>query len=506
MITKIDYVLDRITMYRLVLYVLLGFLALATILSGFKLLSFSPLALLASTIFLVIMCWATNTVLGRVFEVPTNVESVFITALILALILDPAQSPGGFQFLGWAAILAMASKYLLALNRKHIFNPAAIAVVITAVVLGESASWWVGTLDMLPLVLFGGWLVVRKLRQEDVVVVCGIVALAGSCVLTVVQGGSLLIELKQLLVTSPLIFFATIMLTEPLTAPPTKNLRRGYAALVGLLFIPQVHIGSVYSTPELALVLGNVFSYLVSPKLKVVLKLNKKVKLAPGIVDFAFKPSHELAFVPGQYMEFTLDHSHPDSRGNRRCFTLASSPTEKLVHLGIRFYEPGSTFKQAIYRIDSRTTLLAGQIAGDFTLPADPTQKLVFIAGGIGITPFRSMLKYLIDSQQRRDIVLFYVNKTAQEIVYTDVLNAAQTRLGVKTFYTLTDTTAVPRSWTGFVGKIHEQMIQWAVPDFQERTYYVSGPPEMVRACEGVLKRLHVKHDQIKKDFFPGLV
>lgn len=75
-----------------------------------------------------------------VLGVPTNVESVYITALILALIFDPAQSPGSFQLLGWAAILAMASKYLLALKRKHIFNPAAVAAVITAFALGESTS------------------------------------------------------------------------------------------------------------------------------------------------------------------------------------------------------------------------------------------------------------------------------------------------------------------------------------------------------------------------------
>jgi ferredoxin-NADP reductase len=116
------------------------------------------------------------------------------------------------------------------------------------------------------------------------------------------------------------------------------------------------------------------------------------------------------------------------------------------------------------------------------------------------------MLKYLIDVQQRRDIILLYINKTANEIVYTDVLDAAQARLGVKTFYTLTDMTAIPRNWTGFVGRIDEQIIESAVPDYMERTYYLSGPPEMVRGCEQVLKSMHIRHDQIKKDFFPGLV
>src|SRR5260370_1410080 len=121
-------------------------------------------------------------------------------------------------------------------------------------------------------------------------------------------------------------------------------------------------------------------------------------------------------------MEFTLAHPHSDSRGNRRYFTLASSPTENLVHLGIRFYDQGSSFKQAMFQMNGKTQFVAAQIAGDFTLPTDPSQKLVFIAGGIGITPFRSMLKYLLDTHQRRDIVMFYANRRVDEIVYKDVL------------------------------------------------------------------------------------
>lgn len=505
MMAKIDYVLDRITMYRLVLYVLGGLVGIAAILAYFKLLHFSPLSLLLSTAFLLMLCWAMNTVFAYVFAVPTNIESASITALILALIVDPATSPATFQFLGWAAILAMASKYILAINRKHVFNPAAIAVVITAFVLGESASWWVGTASMLPFVLLGGLLIMRKVRQEDMVFSFCFAAILSVCIIPLIQG-SILTALQQLLLQSPLFFLAFVMLTEPLTAPPTRMLKRYYAILTGVLLLPQLHIGPVYSTPELALVVGNVFSYVVSPKQKVVLTLKKKFRLAPDIVDFVLKPSQKLTFSPGQYMEFTLAHPHPDSRGNRRYFTLASSPTENDVHLGVRFYEHGSSFKRAMYRITSGTNMVAAQIAGDFTLPSDPRQKLVFIAGGIGITPFRSMLKYLLDTQERRDIALFYVNKRADEIVYKDVLSAAQTRLGTKVFCTLTDTTAIPRNWQGFVGRITEQMILRGVPDYDERIYYISGPPEMVRASEQVLRNMGVRNEQIRKDFFPGLV
>ncbi|MDQ2715361.1 MAG: RnfABCDGE type electron transport complex subunit D [Chloroflexota bacterium] len=506
MLARIDYLLDRITIYRLVLYMLIGFVAIAAVLAFFHLLAFSPLALVLSTVFLVALCWAANTVLARIFAVPTNVESAYITALILALIIDPAQSVNDLPFLGWAAVLAISSKYIIELHKKHLFNPAAIAAVITAFALHESASWWVGTASMLPAVLLGGVLLVRKLRQGEVVALFVLAALVTVCIVSFLQRLSLTGELQQLLLASPLFFFATIMLTEPLTMPPTQALKRIYGVFVGILFIPQLHLGPIYSTPELALVIGNLYSYIVSPKYRVVLKLKRKSKIASGIIDFAFRPSQQVAFKPGQYMEFTLAHAKPDSRGNRRFFTLASSPTEESLHLGVRFYAEGSSFKQALSKIDGRTTMIAGQIAGDFTLPTDPQQKLVFMAGGIGITPFRSMLRYLLDMKQPRDIVLFYANKTADEIAYQDILSEAQTKLGVRVFYTLTNTAAVPRNWRGLAGRINEHMIQKAVPDYEERTYYLSGPPDMVRAYEQTLKNMYVKGSQIKKDFFPGLV
>ncbi len=506
MITRIDDLLDRVTMYRLVLYVLIGLVAIAAVLSYLTLLPFSPLALLLSTLFLVIMCWAANSLLARIFAAPTNVESAYITALILALIIDPAKSAGDLPFLGWAAILATSSKYILSLNNKHIFNPAAIAVVITSFALGESASWWVGTASMLPVVLLGGLLLIRKLRQGEMVLLFIMAALVTVCVVSFLQRLSLTKELQQLLVESPLFFFAAIMLTEPLTAPPTRKLKRIYAVITGILFIPQIHVGPIYSTPELALVIGNVYSYIVSPKQKVALKLKRKSKMASDIVDFVFRPAQRLVFEPGQYMEFTLAHVKPDSRGNRRFFTLASSPTEENLHLGVRFYANSSSFKKALYRIDGRAKIMAGQIAGDFTLPKDPRQKLVFIAGGIGITPFRSMLKYLLDMNQRRDIVLIYANRTADEIAYKDILGEAQTKLGIKAFYTLTNTKALPRNWRGLVGRIDEQMIQAVVPDYEERTFYLSGSLDMVRAYEHILKNMHVKNEWIKKDFFPGIV
>lgn len=502
----LDAFLDRITMYRLVLSILLALLGIAAVLAFFHLLPFSPLSLLLSSAFLCIICWAMNTIWAFLLKVPTNLESAGITALILVFLLDPPRSPGDLQFLGWAAILAMSSKYVLAIRKRHLFNPAAVAVVLTTLARGGTASWWVGTASMLPAVLLGGWLVVRKVRQEGMVALSCAAAIASMLLFTLLQGRALSAELSQLLLQSPLFFLATIMLTEPLTVPPTRGWRGCYALLTGFLVAPLVHFGPVYTTPELALVVGNLFSYLVSSKQRVVLKLQRKARIATGMIDFVFKPSRPLAFVPGQYMEFTLEHSRPDSRGNRRYFTLASSPTETTVHLGVRFSEKSSSFKRALYWLDSQTPLVGAHIAGDFTLPADPGRKLVFLAGGIGITPFRSMLKYLLDTGQKRDIVVVYANRTAREIAYQDILRAATTRLGVHVVYTLTDPQAVSRQWNGLVGRVTEQMLMEAIPDYPERLYYLSGPPAMVRAYEQVLKTMQIRSSQVKKDFFPGLL
>src|SRR5689334_12721169 len=126
MLKRIDAALDGVTMYRLTLYVLLGLLGVAVALGALGLLPFSPLSMALSAAFLVLVCWAMNSLLAKIFDVPANGESTLITALILALIIDPAQSLDGYQLLGWAAILAMSSKYILSIRNKHIFNPAVV--------------------------------------------------------------------------------------------------------------------------------------------------------------------------------------------------------------------------------------------------------------------------------------------------------------------------------------------------------------------------------------------
>jgi ferredoxin-NADP reductase len=489
----LDSILDRLTMYRLVLYYLIGLLAAAVVLSALGVLHYSPFAIIFSSVYLVVACWIGNLVFAHVFEASPSVESTHITALILALIITPITAAPGVIFLTAAAGLATASKYLLAIYKKHIFNPAAVAVAITAVAAGQTASWWVGSAALLPFVLVGGILVVRKIRRSQMVIAFLSTAVVATLVLSLINGG-LTVNLKQLILNSALFFLAFVMLTEPATSPPTTKKQVWYGVLAGLLFPPEVHLASIYSTPELVLLVGNVFAYAVSPRFKLMPKLAKMDHLAPNIYNFSFKSDRPINFKPGQYMEWTLPHKGADARGNRRYFTLASSPTEATLSLGVKFYDRGSSFKQAMLKLTPQTRVAAGQLSGDFVMPDNPSQKLAFIAGGIGITPFRSMVKYLLDTNQKRNIVLLYSAVDAGEMVYRNVFDEAVQRLGSKVVYWL----------TGERGFLNAAVIKTEVPDYRERTFYISGTHQMVSAIQAALHELGVSPLHVKTDFFPG--
>lgn len=495
-------------MYRLVLYYLIGLLVVALIFSMFGILPYKTLDLGYSIFLIILACWIVNTLSAWYFEVPANVESVYITALILALIITPMKGIN-LQYLGfiaWAAVWSQVSKYILAANRKHFFNPAAFAVALTAITLNQSASWWVGTAWMVPFVIIGGLLVARKTKRFDLVISFMAVAIVTILSFDIAKGLGVYSSLVKILINSPLFFFAFVMITEPLTTPPTKRLRILYGGLVGFLFAPQISLAGIFSTPELSLLVGNVFSYLVSPKKKLLLALKKKVQLAPSIYNFVFKADTNLKFRAGQYMEWTLGHDKRDNRGNRRYFTIASSPTEDEIIMGVKFYNPSSSYKKAMLNMQPGSKILAGQLAGDFTLPKNPKEKSVFIAGGIGVTPFRSMIQYLIDTNQQRDIVLFYSNKNISEVVYTDVFDHAVEKLNLKVVYALTEAKEVPKGWQGQVGFVNADMIKQEVPDFKDRTFYISGPHSMVTAFETALLGMGIRKNKIKIDFFPGFV
>lgn len=501
MIKIVDRFLDHTTMYRLVLWHLIALLVAAFAFSIFGLIHTTPVAIVFSTALILAVCWVTNLVFARVFRVPPNQESIYITALIVALIMSPVglTDVHGIGGLVFASVWAMASKFIFAVGRKHVFNPAAFGVLLPALLLGQPATWWVaGNLPLLPVVFAGGVLIVRKLHRFDLIATfMGVVFVT---ILATTSPSHYVMAISETLKSSPLFFFAFVMLTEPLTQPTTRVPRLIFAALVGFLFAPNVHIGSFYFTPEMALLVGNVFAWAVSPKGRFVLTLERIERAAADTYDFVFTTPNRLAFQAGQYLEWTLGLDHSDNRGNRRYFTVASAPTEGEVRLGVKFYRKPSAFKRALGDMAPGDTIHATQIAGNFTLPSDPHKKLAFLAGGIGITPFRSMLQYLIDENEARPITVLYGCESQEDIAYGDVLDAAERKLGIRTVYAVARGTRRGQ----YPGYIDARLVKSAIPDYRERIFYVSGPQPMVQAMRHTLTGMGVHRSRIKVDFFPG--
>jgi len=503
MIPFIDPMLNRITMYRLVLYYV-GALLLAAFGFGFvQLVPHDPTALAFSGVIILGTCWAANRLFAEILDVPVNSESVMITAIILALIIPPvvASNLMGIAGLVLASVSAIASKFLIAYRRRHIFNPVALGVAVSAVLIDQPATWWVGgNMALASIVLIGGLLVVRKVQRFDML--GAYIAANLAITLLTTSPENWLEAISQTFLSSPLLFAGFAMLTEPLTAPQAVWPRIAYGAIVGALSSPNVHIGAWYLTPEQAFLFGNAFAFAISREGRHKLTLHAVEKMAEGCYDFIFHSDRKLAFRPGQYMDWTLDVDHADERGNRRPFTIASAPTEDKVRLGVKFYPQPSAFKRNLAGMRPGDVIYASHVAGHFTLPQKQDEKLVFIAGGIGITPFRSMVQDMLHRQDKRDAILLYGNNTVEDIAYFDLFSEAESTLGLRTIYALAQNKVAGRNvHTGF---IDEALIRREIPDFSERTFYLSGPHAMVVKFQKTLRDLGVPRRAIKVDYFPG--
>ncbi len=448
------------------------------------------------TIVFVAVCSIGNIGIARLFRVHTNTESAIISALILSVIAGPLALPGQFHVLVFMAVAAMASKYLLVRKKSHIFNPAAFGIVASAIFLDFPASWWIGSSAMTPIILIGGIAILRKIRRWHV-----IFSFLGTYIglyvidALVVQGRSIetvASSLWSIVIVSPLLFFMVVMLVEPLTAPQTSLRRVWFGVCVGgVLFFLQRLLSSVPYSLELSLLVGNGFARWINPDFRQAFILRKKQIIHETLAHFYFRPVRAFSFLPGQFLEYTYAHPHPDARGIRRYFTIASSPTEQDVLLTTRFSVPSSSFKSAMQQLKSGDEIIASKVAGEFLLPSDPHAKIAFIAGGIGITPFRSMVKYLLDMNEKRDIVLLYGARDETDVLFRDIFDLAQKKFEMKTVYVLSR-------------YIDESCIRKELPDHADRLMYISGSEPMVQSTIRTLKQMGVARSRIRRDYFPG--
>lgn len=510
--TTLDHVIERVTMYRFLTLCLAALTVISFALSAAGKISYTSAQLLASLLTLLVVTFVGGRVFALLFRATAHTESSIITALLLFFILSPIQlgttttDATTLGQIALAALFASASKYLLAVRGRHIFNPAAVGALWLTIFHYYLASWWIGTPALLP---FTAVLVLLVLYRAKRFPLGGVFIVVAATILLSRQlsgGAGLGDALKYAFGQTPLIFLAGFMLTEPLTLPPARWQQLTVAAIVAVLFAVPITVGSFSVGPETALVVGNAVAFGFGQRRGIELVLTAKRRLTPSSIEYVFAPARSLSFTAGQYLELALPHHGSDSRGSRRSFSIASAPGARSdkggavpVKIGIKVPERSSSFKRAIDDLPIGSTLRATGVSGDFVLPKKSDAPLLLVAGGIGITPFISQLGALPPGHQR-DVVLVYVADDADEVGYRDELAAA----GVRTVVVTKDqAVGLPAEFESVTAsRLTGAILAAAVPDIARRRVYVSGPPGMVDAISRAAKSLKAR--SISKDYFSG--
>lgn len=489
---RLDALAGRWTMYRLTVFLLLLMTAWSFVLSLTGALFYSPAELAATAATAVVSALTASRVMGLLLRTRPQTDSSLITGLLLFFLFWPTTDGAQLLSVALAAAAATVSKYLLAWRGRHIFNPAALGAAVIALTGLNNAVWWVAAPLMLVVVLPAAALILYRNRLLPM---AGVFLLASGGIVVarfLLAGESLPHALWTLVASYPVLFFAGFMLSEPLTLPPRRGQRLVEAAVVGVLFAVPLHVGPVYMSPELALLVGNLLAFALAPRPGIRLRLRENRALTPTARELVFEPLRPFRYRPGQYVELSIPHGPADSRGTRRIFSLTSAPEAPgTVAIGLRAVEPTSSFKTSLLKLKPGAVVSGTTVAGDFLLPRSPAEPLLLIASGVGITPFMSQLRSLAagtsgasGASVPRDIVLVYAASSAEELAYAAELHG----LGIQV---LVCTPEDPRisGWTHLgPGLPDAQVLKREVPDIARRRAYVSGAPAAVAAAAAAVR------------------
>ncbi|MCH7493073.1 FAD-dependent oxidoreductase [Patescibacteria group bacterium] len=232
--------------------------------------------------------------------------------------------------------------------------------------------------------------------------------------------------------------------------------------------------------------------------------LKEKEKVARETVSFRFEKPKGFDYLPGQFLTLIYENMpFTDKKGNRRSMSIASSPTEPLIHITMRI--GSSAFKRSLEQSKPGDQFTATGPFGKFCMPEDVSVPLVFLAGGIGITPFRGMLKYSIDKKIHRDISLIYCNSCIKDAAYLDEIQKwANDYDFINYIPTMTDKDCVEPEWTGCIGLITPELLRDNLPDIMKPNYLIVGPPGMVEAMVNMLHEQKITDDKILIEKFTG--
>jgi ferredoxin-NADP reductase/nitrite reductase/ring-hydroxylating ferredoxin subunit len=215
----------------------------------------------------------------------------------------------------------------------------------------------------------------------------------------------------------------------------------------------------------------------------------------------------KIHYTAGQYAFFKLDGVSGDVKGPIRHFSIASSPTEQdYILISTRIRE--TPYKQKLASLEKGTKILAWGPRGEFILHDDHSKPAVFLSGGIGVTPFRSMIKFATDKQLPIKIIMFDSNRNDQNILYKDEFDSwVRQNKNFKVIYTVTEESTPDVNWSGEHGRIDMSMLErhLSKDEIDNAVFYMCGPPGMVKAMQELLQQeLQIPKDRLKVEAFTG--
>jgi len=242
------------------------------------------------------------------------------------------------------------------------------------------------------------------------------------------------------------------------------------------------------------------------PQFELTLLEKQKVE---GTDAMSFKFSKTLLqYKAGQYAYFDIGGVYNDPKGPIRHFTIASSPTEDIILISTRIRS--SPYKKRLSLLESGVKVKVRGPEGKFVLHEDYSKSAIFLSGGIGVTPFRSMIKYATDKQLPLRIIMFDSNKNQENILFKKEFDeCSNINKNLKIIYTITDEAqnqSGTNNWQGEKGRIDKAMLARYFGDNEQNTavFYICGPPAMIKAMQELLHDLEISSDRIMVEEFTG--
>lgn len=233
-------------------------------------------------------------------------------------------------------------------------------------------------------------------------------------------------------------------------------------------------------------------------------ELIKTNEVAEGTLAFALKKPAGFSFKAGQSIDLTLlNPPQTDAEGNTRTFSIASAPDENELLFATRLRD--TAFKRILRNMQPGTKLKLDGPMGSFNLHKNASKPAVFLAGGIGITPFLSMIREAARKEDPHQIYLFYSNRRPEDAAFMDELDATQKRNpNFHLIATMAEMEKSKKSWNGERGFIDAAMLKRQLAELNGPIYYVAGPPAMVAAMKDMLVKAGVDEDDVRAEDFAG--